>query len=312
MSEHQIQREDTWDAIADALRAGEELQSVYVLGGTDSGKSTLCRYLIDETKDQRICAYLDCDTGQSVVGVPTTLGLRMYHPHTAESGTRLRFVGSTSPRGHLLQTVTGAKRLFEAAIAADASAIVIDSPGYIHGDAAFEFQFQMIDLLQPSGIAVLGYGREFDRLCAHFRHHPGMTIHRLRISPAVVRRSAAERRKYREQKFRKYFQDAEPREIAYSGLGLQGRVPDLYDARQVRHRLIAVCDAGNFVLTLGILKTIDTERKEARFISPPTDLIRAASIRFGSIFLDPRAAAGEMESHTPFPLPGNDRKEHPV
>ncbi len=302
MNECQIRREETWDTIARTLKAGREPKSVYVMGGTDSGKSTLCRHLVDEAKADRITGYLDCDTGQSVIGPPTTVGLRIHDPRSEEQDvTRLRFVGSTSPRGHLLQTLTGSKRLLEAAIAADASTVIIDSPGYIHGDAAFEFQFQIIDLLQPSGIVALGNGWELDRLLATFSHHPGMTIHRLAISPAVVRRSATERRKFREQKFKEYFWRSEPREIAYAGLGLQGRIPDLSDARQVRHRLIAVCDAENFVLTLGILKTIDTGRRRVRFVSPAADLTRAVSIRFGSIFLDPGAATGGMESHSPFP-----------
>jgi polynucleotide 5'-hydroxyl-kinase GRC3/NOL9 len=293
--------DEEWQDLVEALTPGSTPQRAYVIGGTDSGKSTLCRHLLRELKEHGTTAYIDCDTGQSEIGPPTTVGLAVTNPSTdVPATTLLRFVGSTSPRGHLLQTLTGAKRLLETAVLAGASTVVLDSPGYIHGDAAFEFQFQMIDLLQPDHVIVLQRGRELERLLANFRRHPGITIHRLGISPAATSRSAAERRRYREEKYRSYFATAELREIPLRGLGLHGKVPDLRKPAQVRHRLVALCDRRNFAITLGTIESIDPERHLMWILMPPADRSKAASIQFGSLYLDLAAPAGEMESYSPF------------
>ena len=110
----------------------------------------------------------------------------------------LRFVGSTSPGGHFLQTLTGAKRLVEKAAELGADATIIDSPGLVFGAVGIEFQVQMIDLLRPTRLVALQHGRELEPLLANFARHPAITIHRIPVSPAAVTRTATERRRYRE------------------------------------------------------------------------------------------------------------------
>ncbi|MDN7023872.1 AAA family ATPase [Methanoculleus sp. FWC-SCC1] len=288
-----------WQDLVTVLASEPAPQRTYIIGGTDSGKSTLCRYLTRELNAYGTTAYIDCDTGQSAIGPPTTVGLAITDRNVPATSL-LRFVGATSPRGHLLQTLTGAKRLLETAVSAGASAVILDSPGYISGDAAFEFQFQMIDLLQPDHIVALQRGRELERLLANFRRHPGIRIHRLGISPAVITRPPAERRRYREEKFRAYFVGAEVHEVSLRRLGLHGRVPDLRKPVQVHRRLVALCDRWNFAIALGVIGSADPETRRMQVLMPPVDRSRAASIQFGSLYLDLAAPPGEMESYSPF------------
>ncbi|KDE55875.1 Clp1/GlmU family protein [Methanoculleus sp. MH98A] len=215
-----------WEGLAAALRGSDVRERVYVVGSTDSGKTTLCRYLVDTTAAQTRTAYVDCDTGQSRIGPPTTEGMVL-----CSGPTFLRFVGSTSPGGHFVQTITGAKRLVEKAEELSARATVIDSPGLVSGGTGIEFQFQMIDLLRPTRIVALQRGRELERLLANFARRPGVAIHRIPVSPAVVARTATGRRRYREERFASYFAGAELQEIPLRGLGLQGRVPDMRNPR---------------------------------------------------------------------------------
>lgn len=301
MNESRLSIGEGWQDLVTVLASGPPPQRAYVLGGTDSGKSTLCRHLTRELNAHGTTAYIDCDTGQSAIGPPTTVGLAITDQgRENQATTLLRFVGATSPRGHLLQTLTGAKRLLERAVPAGASAVILDSPGYISGDAAFEFQFQMIDLLQPDHIVALQRGRELERLLANFRRHPGIRIHRLGISPAVVTRPPAERRRYREEKFRAYFTGAEVHEVSLRRLGLHGRVPDLRRPVQVHRRLVALCDRWNFAIALGVIGSVDPETRRMQILMPPVDRSRAASIQFGSLHLDLAAPPGGMESYTPF------------
>lgn len=281
-----------WEDLAAALRGSDTGERVYVVGATDSGKTTLCRYLVDTAAEQTRTAYVDCDTGQSRIGPPTTEGMAVY---PGPSEPYLRFVGSTSPGGHFVQTITGAKRLVEKADELSARVTVIDSPGLVSGGVGIEFQLQMIDLLRPTRIVALQRAREIERLLANFARRPGTLIHRLAVSPAVVARPAAGRRRYREERFRAYFADARSQEIPLRGLGLQGRVPDLGNPRGFGGRLVSLNDPENFVVALGIVEDLHPGRQLEVF-APPFDPAAVASIRFGSISLDPGAAPGSMES----------------
>jgi len=281
-----------WEDLAAALRGSDTGERVYVVGATDSGKTTLCRYLVDTAAEQTRTAYVDCDTGQSRIGPPTTEGMAVY---PGPSEPYLRFVGSTSPGGHFVQTITGAKRLVEKADELSARVTVIDSPGLVSGGVGIEFQLQMIDLLRPTRIVALQRAREIERLLANFARRPGTLIHRLAVPPAVVARPAAGRRRYREERFRAYFADARSQEIPLRGLGLQGRVPDLGNPRGIGGRLVSLNDPENFVVALGIVEDLHPGRQLEVF-APPFDPAAVASIRFGSISLDPGAAPGSMES----------------
>jgi polynucleotide 5'-hydroxyl-kinase GRC3/NOL9 len=287
-----------WAELVEALEQGPALQRVYVVGPTDSGKTTLCRHLVDTLAGGMTIADIDCDTGQSRIGPPTTEGMTFYRPGEPPAAL-LRFVGSTSPGGHFLQTLTGAKRLAESAAEAGADATVIDSPGLVSGGVGLEFQFQMIDLLRPTRIVAIQKGRELERLLANFRRSPAVSIHRLPVSPAVVVRNPAERRRHREERFRMYFKDAASREVSYRGLGLHGHVPDLRNPHGTERRLVALNDHENFAVALGIIDGIDPERRLLLVTAPPFEMQRVASIQFGSLYIDLEAEPGSMESHRP-------------
>ncbi len=76
-----------------AARIGaEQARRAIVIGSVDTGKSTLCRFLLNEAQRAgRSSALLDCDVGQKTVGPPACVTL-------AEAGsTKLAFVGTTNP-----------------------------------------------------------------------------------------------------------------------------------------------------------------------------------------------------------------------
>ena len=286
-----------WEELAAALSRAYARERIYVIGLTNSGKTTLCRYLIDAIP-QRVRAYVDCDTGQSTVGPPTTEGM-IFYPASPELPGRphLRFVGSTSPGGHFLQTLTGAKRLVEKAVELGAEITIIDSSGLVSGGVGTEFQIQMIDLLRPTRIVAIQRGWELEPLLANFARHPAITIHHLPVSPAAVVRTATGRRCYREERFTTYFSSARSREVSLRGIGLQGRIPDLRDPHGAERRLVSLNDHNNFSLALGIAGGIDTRRRRLTVVAPAFDPAAVTSIRFGSLNLDLDAGPGSMESH---------------
>ncbi len=90
--------------------------TIMVIGASDTGKSTFARYLFRRLAEHypRI-GFLDCDVGQSSLGLPTTLTLLLTTSTTGDKPPRNErlayFVGAVSPRGHILPAVIGAYKL---------------------------------------------------------------------------------------------------------------------------------------------------------------------------------------------------------
>lgn len=261
--------------------------SVYVMGQTDCGKSTFCRYLAGKLAGNGTVALLDCDTGQSSVGPPTTIGVALYRGSVSHpAAVHLRFVGSTSPRGHVPQFLTGARRLLDRARRDGARFTVIDSPGYVDGAAAQEFHFQMIDLLRPDHLVCFQHGHELDAISVNFARTDAIRIHRFAVSPAVKARSRIARAAFREERFRDYFTAATLQEISIEGRGVHGTLPDSFRPDAWKNLLVAFCDAEQEILALGIVQQLDLVRLAIRCLAPPFDDSRLVSVHVGSMTLD--------------------------
>jgi polynucleotide 5'-hydroxyl-kinase GRC3/NOL9 len=273
-----------WERFAGSIDRG----SIYLLGASDTGKSTFCRYLVACAASVGPVAYLDGDTGQSTIGPPTTAGLAIYDgdPDTPVA-EHFRFVGDVSPRGHLLPEITALKRLQEKARRCHPRLTIIDSPGYVHGDVAREYQFHQIDLLQPDHLIALEEHDELEEILALFRRHPAMRVHRFTVSPLVKKRSREWRQRYREERFGHYFFGAVNRELSIRGIGFHGRVPGSFRQEDWQNLLIALCDPEQDVLALGLVNGIDPSNGSIRVFGPAFERDRLSSVHVGSIRLDP-------------------------
>ena len=276
-----------WEELR-ALLADRETGVVYVLGPTDTGKSTLCRFLVVNLAGPQPAAYLDADTGQSTIGPPATAGLVFCAGKPARlTGTFLRFVGSTSPQGHLLQHLVSTARLLDIARQKGIRAVMIDSPGWVEGPVAEEFQVRMIDLLHPDMVVAIQEGHERDGILANFRSRTGMTIRSIAPSPGVQVRSRAWRARYRQERFRTYFSGSIPLGIPLSGTGFNGKIPVSFRDEDWKNLLIALCDQDMLVISLAIVEKLDLIGGILHIRSPPVDLSRVTSVQVGSIRLEP-------------------------
>jgi polynucleotide 5'-hydroxyl-kinase GRC3/NOL9 len=270
------------------LIAGRETGVVYVLGPTDTGKSTLCRFLVGKLAGPEPAAYLDADTGQSTVGPPATAGLAVCAGKPARlTKTSLRFVGSTSPQGHMLQHLVSTARLLDIARVQGVRLVIIDSPGWVKGSVAAEFQIRMIDLLHPDILVAIQKENELDGILANFRSRTGMTIRSVAPSPQVQVRSRGWRARYRQERFRAYFSGNIAIGIPLPGTGFHGRIPDSFRDEDWKDLLIALCDQDMLVVSLAIVEKLDLVEGALHIRSPPVDLSRVASVQLGSIRLEP-------------------------
>jgi polynucleotide 5'-hydroxyl-kinase GRC3/NOL9 len=277
-----------WPELLEQLSGSSAVQIAYVMGASDRGKTTLCHYFISHLEERFRTAYIDCDMGQSEIGPPTTLGMRYSAGRNSRPEEHIRFVGSTSPSGHLLQTLCGTGRLLERALEIGAEKIVIDSSGFVLGPIANEFQFQTIDLLQPDLLVAIQRGSELEGLLLNFARHPRMQVRRLQPSPAIVCRSADQRSGRREMLFSRYFADAVQTEIRTARLGCHGTIPRGPKTKELTGLLIGLCDSQNFLVALGIIESVHALRQTITVFAPPFDPDRVASLQFGSLHMYPR------------------------
>ena len=138
----------------------EEKGAAILLGATDTGKSTLAKFLIFNLCRRGLkIALVDADIGQSFLGPPTTIGLAIFKSHpdweVILSPPEIFFVGSTSPEGHFPIHLKGVKRMVDKAPSYGAEVIIVDTTGFILGEAGKELKRRKIDLLSPRFIIAL-------------------------------------------------------------------------------------------------------------------------------------------------------------
>lgn len=182
---------------------------VLFLGATDTGKTTLIRQLHQQLGGEVI----DADVGQSWLGPPACIS------RGALSNDRIEirasyFVGDISPRGNLLQVLTGIAHCLRAA----ARPLLIDTDGYITGEAARAYKSELIRLVQPDVLVLLQRAGEL----AYYKLYAHHDIKVIEIPVAHAgSKSREERICAREDAFREYFRNAQLRVWHLAKLGVE-------------------------------------------------------------------------------------------
>ncbi len=261
---------------------------IMVVGAPDVGKSTFARFLY-----QRLCtvsprlAYLDGDPGQSTLGLPSTMTLALAAPEDdtfPPQGQSWRtFVGSVSPKGHMLSVVTGAARLVEAARNTDAQVIIYDTTGLVDPTRGGAYlKLAKIDLLRPTVLFAIQRDRELEPLLMPLRRSRRVHVVELPSSPAAQRRDISFRKEHRTKKFALYFANARPLRIRWTQFAVFP-APRFY-----LNRLVAMEDADGFTIGLGIVDQIDRESREVIFHTPIASVNSVDAIRLGDVAVDPQ------------------------
>ncbi len=206
-------------------------RKILVLGDTDRGKSTYCRYLCEQLLDSdrgETVAYIDADVGQKDIGPAAAITLG--YPQRGTSWTQIEpaawhFVGNVTPVGQLLPAVLGTKHLVDIA---QASRTVVNTLGFVRGVGRI-LQTYLIEAIRPDVIIALAKGRELSALLKPYRYHRTL---RLPPSPQASVKTPLERQANRERAFRRYFRPAQPIALRLHELVLQRAL--LFTGTQIR------------------------------------------------------------------------------
>jgi len=245
------------------------------MGGPDTGKTTLCRTLWKSLHGNT--GYLDADPGQSVIGPPTTLGLKIKKEY-------LRFIGTTSPSYNMQPTFDSLAHLGKTA-KRKRNITVADSSGFAEGEAGHYFQRRCITALLPNLIVAIQRQEELEPLLGRIAKD-GRPIIRIKPDPEVLGKSRTERKDYREDRYRDYFKDAAVVRIDLPKVKLVGNIPDWDNTADYRYLLAALCSRHMLVQSLGTLIQLDSDEKHLYLNAAPADFGKPKNLIFGRTYLD--------------------------
>lgn len=261
--------------LADALDGS---RSVLVIGGVDTGKTTLVRQLVNRWIAQGMRVALLCaDPGQPWVGLPGTLSLTLLAEDTeAVLPDRVAFVGSVSSHsceGELLLALT---RLLREASRLTPDRILIDTCGLVQGPAGVSLKQRQVDLCAPVEVLALQRAEELAPILLPFRGRTDIFIRRLIPSPQVQRKTPAQRRQNRRERFANNFAHAHLRTF---------RLHAAYE--DLEGRLVGFQDSEGWTAGIGILYEMTPERQEVTCWTSLPEEAEVAAIQVGSLALEP-------------------------
>jgi polynucleotide 5'-hydroxyl-kinase GRC3/NOL9 len=293
MNRTEISAPNEWHGLLDVLK--EEKGVTILLGATDTGKSTLAKFLISNLCQQgRKVALVDADIGQSFLGPPATIGFSIFKSdpdwQLILSPPEIFFVGSITPEGHFSPHLKGVKQMVDKATSHEVDLILVDTTGFVLGEGGRELKTKKIDLLSPRFILALQRSDELEPILGYYEGGHLPRIIRLPLSEQVRPRSMEERRIYRTDKFQEYFKHSVVQELAIERLHIEGEVLDpngetlpLDWALRINGLLIGLKDGNDETLALGLTKNYVVERKIARISTPLREMERAKTIQLSSL-----------------------------
>ena len=265
-------------------------RQIMVMGGSDTGKTTLVESVVSLLSEQAAVGIVDLDMGQSHIGPATTIawgktdqGFRGWDGTGVEE---FYFTGSLTPVGNLLPSVAGAKLMTENALSS-CGKVVVDTTGLISEPAGRVLKQHKIDALSPDIILALEYARELRPILDAFRFHKRPEIHRLQAPDQVTTKSMANRNRYRLGRMEHYFRHASTREVSLEEVGIRfARGPSGFGRIGLKNRIVSFRDEENRDIALGIIRGIHLKDNLLSVLTPLDSEKKISAIVIGSTEID--------------------------
>lgn len=257
---------------------------IFVVGGADTGKTTfVLRLARTAVEAGHVVAVVDADIAHSTIGPPTTVGLKIVREPSDLDAERIgkpdamSFVGSLSPRDHLLPLVVGTARLVMRAIEMGARLIVVDTTELIGGVAGQMLKLAKAELCRPHHVIAMAHGEELEPVLGALQRFASIPVTRLPAHPDIPMRSLDERMAARERRLAAALGPEVFRWRIRSTIFLPMLPPD-FDLSHLDGVLVGVDSGDGDCVGLGILEV----REDAlRLLTPLQEGVKA--LRLGSV-----------------------------
>jgi polynucleotide 5'-hydroxyl-kinase GRC3/NOL9 len=273
----------SWREAGSALiELGEGI--VVVIGGADTGKTTLCTFLSNflVLKNRQV-AVVDADIGQTDLGPPTTMAAgevktNVVNLSQIKPSERL-FIGLTSPGYAKGKVIRSVKRLV-GYHTKPGTIVIVNTDGWIAEREAVLYKLQMLDELGPD--VTLGIGGSDISPILQAQNRMALLVG----SPDTIKeRTRVDRRELRSLGYRKYLAGASLKTFRIDGAKLRycltpedlvlDRVPRA-QLGNLKDAIVGFLDAHDFLQEIGILKEVVPSarmvRTWSRIMSTPSKI----------------------------------------
>ena len=244
----------SWLEVANKFQKSDN-EKLVVIGSTDTGKSTLCTFLVNHIlKFKQSVALIDADIGQSDLGPPGTLGLSIISKPYIESDNlnvdSMIFVGRTSPSSVTEKIINGILKL-ENCIQKGTS-IVINTDGWILDAEAIAYKLRMIKQLETNMTIILDEGNELYDI-----FEINLPFMRIQVPKFIKTRGREERKKIREYHYKKYLRNAIHTNFSLNGMVIEGLLSKKIQGGEI----LGFIDPNGFLIGIGILEYINRKKQ---------------------------------------------------
>ncbi|AIJ05163.1 GTP-binding protein [Methanocaldococcus bathoardescens] len=205
------------------LKDSQKPIKIVLLGGVDSGKTTLTTFLANELLNSGFkVAIIDCDIGQKSILPPATISLafpeinfnNLYEIKPYKS----YFVGSTAPIQFFGEMITGTKLLCDYA-EDKADVVIVDTTGLIYGSGA-DLKRMKIEMIKPDIIIALQKRNELRQILKPFENK--IRVFYLKVYENAKSFSREERKEIRAEKWKEYFKNSKIYSIKFDDVIISG------------------------------------------------------------------------------------------
>lgn len=253
----EIVPEPQWEGLLGELK--KQKCTVLLIGATDSGKSTLVKYLVERLIKENIrVSLVDSDIGQSTLGLPGTISMKVFSNERDIEDFRFEkmfFVGSVNPAKNISLMIDGSKRMVD--ICKEKSEIsFMDTTGLISGEIGRALKIGKIRAIKPEHIIAIQRHDELEHI---LKLIGDIHIHRFKASSMAKCRDREDRMRYRKKKFLDYFNESKVSEFLLNqhdvGFFCNGKSFSLKD-RDFEDGTIIGLNRNNDTMALGIVVEI--------------------------------------------------------
>ncbi len=263
---------------------------IMVMGGSDTGKTTLIEVLSNFLSAKTKVGIVDLDMGQSHIGPPTAIawgkvtgGFRDWNDIVVED---FYFTGTVTPFGSLVPSVVGAKLMTDRALSS-VRKVIVDTTGLIAEPAGRVLKQNKIDIISPDIVLALERSEELGHILNAFTFNKIPRIFRLSVPLQIKTKSVAKRTEYRFRRIKDYFAHSEVIEVPIAEVGIRfTKEPLHFTLSGLRNRMVSFRDKGNRDLALGFITGIKSKENYFLIRTPADKAGKFSSVVIGKAEID--------------------------
>jgi polynucleotide 5'-kinase involved in rRNA processing len=193
--------------------------------------------------------------------------------------------------------VEGTVRFVDLARARGAQVIVVDTTGWVEGDAAVAAKVHKIRWIDPRHVVALQHRGEVEPILDRLPR--GIAVHRLAPSGHVRPRSRETRRRARAMRFRRYFAGARRHTLelarlpgsrlpVYLGRGVPqpGMLAEI-PGSALRHLVVGLADRDGWLKAVGSVIEVEPASQSVTVVAPLRSLGGVGTLQWGMIRVAP-------------------------